>query len=115
MNSLNMVAEGKVDAAAVDSHVFEIALHRNPALNEHVHSIDLLGPSTVPPVVVAKRLDRVLKEQLRNALITMHEDDYMADRLHEGLIERFVPITDKQYDDIRMMQKRTRSAIFPFV
>ena len=114
MNSLSMVVEGKVDAAAIDSHVFELALRRNPALTEHVHYIDLLGPSTIPPVVVAKRLDGVLKEQLRDAFITMHEDEYMADRLHEGLIERFVQITDKQYDDIRAMQKRTKSAIFPF-
>ena len=114
MNSLNMIVEEKVDAAAIDSHVFEVALRRNPILTEHIHCIDLLGPSTIPPIVVAKRLDAALKERLRDTLITMHEDDYMADRLHEGLIERFVPIADKQYDDIRMMQKRTKSAIFPF-
>jgi phosphonate transport system substrate-binding protein len=115
MNSLGMIIEEKVDAAAIDSHVFEVALRRNPILTEHVHCIDLLGPSTIPPIVVAKRLDATLKEQLREALITMHEDEYMADRLHEGLIERFVPIIDKQYDDIRMMQRRTKSAIFPFI
>jgi phosphonate transport system substrate-binding protein len=114
MNSLSMVVEGKADAAAIDSHVFEVALHRNPILTEHIHCIDRLGPSTIPPVVVAKRIDTSLKERLRNTLITMNEDDYMASRLHEGLIERFVPITDKQYDDIRTMQKRTKSAIFPF-
>jgi phosphonate transport system substrate-binding protein len=114
MNSLGMVVEGKVDAAAIDSHVFEVALRRNPALAEHVRCIDLLGPSTIPPVVVTKRLDPVLKQRLRHALTTMHNDDYMADRLHEGLIERYVTISDKQYDDIRKMQKRTRGAIFPF-
>ncbi len=115
MNSLRMVLEGKVDAAAIDSHVFEVALQRSSIFTEHVHCIDLLGPSTVPPVVVTKRLDRALKEQLRKTLITMHDDDYMAERLHEGLVERFVPITDRQYDDIRMMQKKTKSAIFPFI
>ena len=115
MNSLRMVLEGEVDAAAIDSHVFEFFLRRNPTLAEQLHVIDQLGPSTVPPVVVAKRLDKTLKERLRNTLITMHEDEYMADRLHEGLIERFVPITDKQYDDIRVMQKRSKGAIFPFV
>jgi|SRR5579859_5398574 len=115
VNSLRMVLEGKVDAAAIDSHAFEFALHRSPNLIEHVHSIDHLGPSTIPPVVVAKRLDKALKERLRNALITMHEDEYVASQLHEGLFERFVPITDKQYDDIRMMYKRAKTAIFPFV
>lgn len=115
MNSLRMVMEGKVDATAIDSHVFEVALRRSPILTEHVHCIDLLGPSTVPPVVVAKRLDTVLKEQLREVLITMHNASYMADRLHEGLIERFVPITDRQYEDIRVMQKMTKRAIFPFI
>lgn len=114
MNSLRMVVEGKVDAAAIDSHVFEVALRRNPSLTEHVHCIDQLGPSTVPPVVVARRLDPELKAQLRKTLITMHDDEYMANKLHEGLIERFVPITDKHYDDIRMTQKRTKTAIFPF-
>jgi len=110
-----MVLEGKVDAAAIDSHVLEFALRRSPILTEHIHCIDLLGPSTIPPIVVAKRLDKALKEQLHNTLITMHEDEYMAERLREGLVERLVPITDKHYDDIRMMQKRTRSAIFPFI
>jgi phosphonate transport system substrate-binding protein len=115
MNSLRLVLEGKVDAAAIDSHVFEFALHRDPTLTEHVRSIDHLGPSTIPPVVIGKRLDKTLKEQLRTALITMHEDEYMAKMLHEGLVERFVPITDKHYDDIRLMYKRAKTAIFPFI
>jgi phosphonate transport system substrate-binding protein len=113
-NSLNMVIEGKADAAAIDSHVFEVTLRRNPILTEHIHCIDLLGPSTIPPVVVAKNMPTRIKDQLHETLITMHDDSYMSERLHEGMIERFVPITDRQYDDIRKMQQSTKSAIFPF-
>ena len=115
MNSLSMIVEGKADATAIDSHVFEVAIRRNPLLAEHVHSIGLFGPSSVPPIVVAKSMGKDLKECLLDTLITMHEDDYMAEKLHEGLIERFVPISDKQYDDIRQMYASVKSAIFPFV
>jgi phosphonate transport system substrate-binding protein len=115
LRSLDMVLEGRADATAIDSHVFEIFQRRNPRIAEGLRVIDMLGPSTIPPVVVAKRLDAELKHQLRAALVTMHHDAQSAQQLRAGLIDHFVPVTDDHYQDIDAMltQVEAQTAI-PF-
>jgi hypothetical protein len=47
-------------------------------------------------------------------LITMHLDDCGARGLREGLIERFVVVTDEDYGDLRVMLRRVEKVAFPF-
>ena len=54
--SLRLVCSGEVDASAIDSHVLALAVRDRPALTNHLRVIDSLGPSTIQPVVVARRL-----------------------------------------------------------
>ena len=68
--------------------------------------VDVLGPSSIPPVVVSKRLDDELKCKLREALVTMHLDECGAKGLREGLIERFVVVADEDYGDLRGMLEK---------
>lgn len=103
LRSLDMILDGQADATAIDSHVFDVFQHSNPRMAEGLRVIDMLGPSTIPPVVVAKRLDPELKQQLQAALVTMHQDAQAARKLRTGLIERFVPIADERYQDIDAM------------
>lgn len=114
LSSLRMVLDGRADATAIDSHVFAAAQQREPQLAEQLRVIDAFGPSAMPPVVVAKRLDDDLKRRLQNALVTMHTDPAAAAHLREGLIERFVPVTDDHYDDMRAMLDRVQTTQFPF-
>jgi phosphonate transport system substrate-binding protein len=51
--ALWMVADGRVDASAIDSQVLAIELRDHPALAEHVRIIETLGPATIQPVVAA--------------------------------------------------------------
>jgi len=44
----------------------------------------------------------------------MHLDEYGAKGLKEGLIERFVVVTDEDYGDLRMMLERVEEVEFPF-
>jgi phosphonate transport system substrate-binding protein len=78
-------------------------LQRDPRAAAQIRVIDVLGPSTIPPVVVAKKVDAKLKRQLQEALITMHYDDHAAYQLRKGSIERFVPVTSEHYQDMRDM------------
>ncbi len=103
LNSLRMVIDEQADAAAIDSHVLDVLLQRDPRLAAQIRVIDVLGPSTIPPVVVAKKVDAKLKRQLQEALITMHYDDYALSQLHKGSIERFVPMASEHYQDMRDM------------
>jgi phosphonate transport system substrate-binding protein len=101
--SIGMVREGKVDASAIDSQVLEVAMRDDPSLAEQIRVIDTLGPSTIQPVVAASRLPEGLKVELRAVLLGMAEGATAKERLAEGLVERFVAVTDANYDDIREM------------
>ena len=109
--SLELVLEGQADATAVDSHVLDVALSQNEDLALQLRVVAMLGPSSIPPVVVARRLDNELKCRMRETLLTMHNDSDGARGLHEGRIDHFVAVKDADYDDIRSIFARTRDAM----
>ncbi len=104
--SLQAVLDGKADVTAIDSHVFDVLCSREPQIAAQLRSIDLLGPTAIPPIVIARHVDESTKQHIREALCTMHLHEAWAKHLHAGLIERFVPITDSAYDGIRHMWER---------
>lgn len=112
--SLEMVLAGRADAAALDSHLLDVLLTEQPQLASQLRVVAMLGPSSIPPLVVSKNLDLALKQRLQMALLTMHHDASAADELGRGRIERFVAITDEHYNDIRHMLSRVRAAEFAF-
>src|SRR6266566_8962633 len=114
LRSLEMVLTGEADAAAIDSHLSDILRSRDKSLAGRLRVVDVLGPSSIPPVVVSRRLDNELKGKLQNVLITMHLDDCGVKQLREGLIERFVDVADEDYGDIRGMLKKVQGVEFPF-
>jgi phosphonate transport system substrate-binding protein len=99
--SIRAVVAGQIDASAIDSHVLGVEMRRHPELAAEIRVIEVLGPSTIPPVVASNRLAEEVQNEIRAALIGLHEDDGSRDRLAEGLIQRFVPMEDSAYDDIR--------------
>jgi phosphonate transport system substrate-binding protein len=114
LRSLAMVLAGEADAAAIDSHLSDILRSRDESLARRLRVVDVLGPSSIPPVVVSKKLDNELKCKVRDALITMHLDDCGAKELREGLIERFVVVKDEDYRNIREMLEKVEGVEFPF-
>ncbi len=94
--SIELVASGRVDASAVDSHVLAVELRNRPELRSRLRVLDSLGPSPIQPVVARRALDAQLRRELRSAVLTL-----AGDGLREGLVERLVPITDGWYDPIR--------------
>ena len=101
--AVRLVAAGECDAAAIDSHLLGLIRSDEPGLAEELRVIDSLGPSTIQPVVVARRLSARVKAELRHLLLTL-ADDPTADRpLTAAAVERFVPVGDRDYDDLRRM------------
>jgi len=101
--SIRLVAQGEVDASAIDSQVLALVLGTDPELAARLRVIEVLGPSPIQPVVAATRLPTDLKEELRAALLTMDGDAQAKEALGRGLVERFVPVVDSDYDPIRRM------------
>ncbi len=54
--SMRLVAAGEVDASAIDSQVLAVALRDDPSLARSLRIVDALGPSTIQPVAVSKRV-----------------------------------------------------------
>jgi len=98
--SLHMLERGEIDAAAIDSHVFDVARLRQPDLDARLRVIEVLGPSSIPPVVVSKTLDSSLKRAVQLALLSIHTDRLAAHVLQKGLIAHFVQVGDEHYEHI---------------
>ena len=101
--AIRMVAAGEVDAAAIDSQVLAIELRDHSDLTEELRVIGTLGPSTIQPVVAARHLPVDVKAALRPVLLRLGDDRSARIELAGGFIDRFVPVTDADYDDIRGM------------
>jgi phosphonate transport system substrate-binding protein len=110
--AIAMVARGDVDGSAIDSQVLEIALRDDPALAREIRVIESLGPSTIQPVAVSKRVPPELRDAIREVLVSLHEDPVVRGRLGYGLVERLVPVGVRDYDDIRAMVAACEAAGF---
>ncbi|MFQ6036769.1 MAG: phosphate/phosphite/phosphonate ABC transporter substrate-binding protein, partial [Sedimentisphaerales bacterium] len=73
-NSIHSVAEKFVDAAAVDSLIWEYENVKEPKWTAQTRIIYRSAPCGIPPLVVSPSIDHELKEKLRSALLNMHND-----------------------------------------
>jgi phosphonate transport system substrate-binding protein len=95
--SIQATALGIVDAAAVDSLIWESAKHQDPALARSVRVIwasEAFGP---PPIVVPVTVDERLAESLRDAFLSLGEDSEGRQILSALGIRRFVPARSTDY------------------
>lgn len=103
--SITAVAEKLVDGAAVDSLIWEYLNRSKPAVTQKTRIVKVSEPYGIPPLVVRKGLDPGLKERLRQALVTMHDDPDGQKILAGMMIDRFVPGDDRNYDSIRTINR----------
>jgi phosphonate transport system substrate-binding protein len=110
--SIRLVCSGEVDAAAIDSQVLAVELRDHPALKNQLRVIDTLGPAGIQPVVAASRLPDALKADIRDVLLDMGDDPVARAGPAPGFIERFVTVTDEDYDDVQAMLTAAEDAGF---
>ncbi len=99
--SLAMVAGGMVDTAAIDSTLYAFLAHAHPERVANVRILATLGPFPMPPWLVATQLPAAVRDDLRVALLHMHEDAAGRKALARHGLARFAPMTDGDYDPIR--------------
>ena len=102
-NSIEAVAEGVVDGAAVDSLIYDYLQTTNPALvarTRIIHRSPLMGAQ---PVGVPKNLDPETKQALRELFLGLDLDPTGRGILKKLGVDRFIPGDDSLYDSIRKM------------
>lgn len=106
--ALSAVLAGTVDAAAIDSTVLSWKMHHEMSLAARLRIIDSLGPSPIPPIVVARSVEHTETRQLRKLLSTMHKTASGEAVLRAGDLRRFAIVVDADYDPIRHMAAASR-------
>lgn len=110
--SIQLVLDGEVDAAGIDSGVLELERARRPELASLIRTIGAIGPSPIPPVVAARGLQGALRARVRELLLGMASDPAGRAVLAEGRLAGFVGVQDGDYDPIRAMARRAAAAGF---
>jgi phosphonate transport system substrate-binding protein len=101
--AIRWVAEGQIDGAAIDSQVLAIECRDHPELTASIRVIDTFGPSTIQPVVARTDLPDSLKTDVQAAFSALADDPAARAVLSRGLFDRFIPVSDADYEDIRLM------------
>ncbi|MBD2202722.1 PhnD/SsuA/transferrin family substrate-binding protein [Calothrix sp. FACHB-1219] len=106
--SIRWVVEGLADCAAIDSVVLEQELENSPELSQHLRVVDVLGPSPMPPLVVAQRLGIAVIEQMRLALL--QPDAELQAIMAEFGVKRFAAVELEDYQILNQIY-RTRACV----
>lgn len=104
-NSIEAVAEGVVDGAAVDSLIYDYLLARHPALGSRTRIIQTSPAMGAQPVAIPRTLAPATKQGLRDLFLNMDQDPSAQKILRQLGVDRFIAGSDALYDGIRAMLK----------
>jgi phosphonate transport system substrate-binding protein len=95
--SIQAVKRKLVDGATIDGLVFEYLKHFQPEKIERINVIHKSKYFGIPPFVVQKNLDPVLKENLRKVMLQMHLDEEGRKLLNKIMIDKFILADNSLY------------------
>jgi phosphonate transport system substrate-binding protein len=112
--SVRLVAAGSIDASAIDSQVLSVELRDNPSLGDRLRIVGTFGPSTIQPLIATRAVSGGLRQDVAEVVTSIGKGKTDRERLRAGLIDRFVPVVDASYDDIRAMLDAVEAAGLTF-
>lgn len=95
--SLQWIANGLADCAAIDSIVMEAELRRNPELSQSFRIIESI-PSPMPPIAVSSRLETNTIEQIRQVLL--NPDLELQAAMTSAQVSHYVEVSAIDYEPI---------------
>jgi len=96
LESIHMVLNKKVDAAAIESNCLKIFLDRNPKYRDDIVSLTSWGPIPPHPLVVSADMPEFLQKEIMDTLLHMHEDSIAKEKLEKYGIKCFAPISETE-------------------
>jgi phosphonate transport system substrate-binding protein len=102
--SIQAVENKIVDAASVDSLIFDYLKVSSPQKVANLSVIKKSVPFGIPPAVVHRKIDPDLKRKLQSVFLNMGTDPQGKELLSHLDIDKFVMGQDSEYDSIRKMK-----------
>jgi phosphonate transport system substrate-binding protein len=101
LRSMDLVIEGRADAAAIDSNVLALRLAAEPTLRCRLRVVDSLGPYPIQPVVVRGDLEEWLKIALRDCILSWPDTVRGREELSALGLRGFTPVDEAHYEPER--------------
>jgi phosphonate transport system substrate-binding protein len=93
--SLRWIVDGKADCSAIDSTVLEQEFRDFPELAQHLRIVGTLGPTPMPPIIVAERLGAEQIATVQSALL--HPDSDVRVAMDKANIHSFAAVSTEDY------------------
>jgi phosphonate transport system substrate-binding protein len=97
LRSLELLAEGRADAAAIDSNTLWLARRREPSFSRKLRAIESWGPMPIQPVLLREGLEPELRDRLARALLDIHLEPGLARKMEQFGLRRFAPVDEASY------------------
>ena len=107
-NSIEAVAEGVVDGAAVDHLIYDYMKAIKPRMISKTRVIHKSPPFGSPPVAVPRGIGPELKSSLKKVFLNMDSDPLGKEILKRMGVEKFIAGDDSYYTEIRYMLKTVK-------
>ncbi len=110
-NSLRAVRDGIVDAASVDSLVYNFERRKNKALAKELRVIHRSPRLGISPVVTPRSVDPAFKKALQKALLGMHDSVRGKAILQSLAVLRFIAAPIELYDETTKIVDRVQKHV----
>ena len=104
-NSIQAVARGLADGAAVDSLIWEYYRDRNPELTASISVIKRSEAYPIPPVVASQALSKEDADRVRQALLSIHQEPDGRTILHQLRVDRFVAAPPAWHENMARIER----------
>jgi phosphonate transport system substrate-binding protein len=111
LNSLEALLNGQCDCTGIDSTVLESEIRHDPGLAERIRVVETIGPWPIPPVVVLGSVPQSVQNEMRDALLVMHDEPKGRAALDLGSTDRFVGVADSDYAPILEAARLVESTV----
>ena len=108
--SIQAVLSGFVQAASVDSMVYNSYLNKNPLARKELKIIDDFDNYPIPPFIIRKDVDKKIKQRLKNTLLNMHKSKSGKKILSSMSIDKFVEPQNISYKKIEKIKKNLENS-----
>jgi phosphonate transport system substrate-binding protein len=97
LRSIELVASGEADAAAIDSNALRLALRHGLALESRLRVIESWGPRPIQPLLARAGIPADLKARILATLLSMHEGGAARRSLETFGVLRFTRVEESDY------------------